>query len=555
MDRDLSIYTGVTRKFGIVDYVMFGLLLAVSSCIGFFFAIRDRKRDSIENFVHGGKKMSIFPVSMSLIVTFLSALSLLGNPVEMYNYNTMFWYLCLAFVFAMVLSAWIFVPYFYNLGLMCIFEYLELRFSKSIRVLASVLYIFQTLIYMSFVLYAPSLALNAVTDFNLWGCIVGLMLVVTAYTALVRWTDTFQGLVIIAGLLAVLIQGSNVAGGFAQAWDIAQERGRILFDDFNPDPKIRHSFWSVSIGGGLFWMCLYSLNQAQIQRVMSLPTVTKAQISLIVNMIGLILICSVCFLIGIVMFAVYADCHPVAFKLIAKGDQLLPLFVMDILGKLPGIPGIFVSCVFSGSLSTLSSSLNALSAVTLEDFVKPFCFKKKKLSDLKITLLSKILVIIYGLAGLAFAFAVSRLGAILQATYSIYSILNGPLAGIFILGLFFPWANKWGAGAGCITSLTMMLWIGFGAYAKKIRTPLSPVSVEGCNWNLTTTMIPTTLYMNTTQTILNNTTPTPQMDAESSDPFYDMYKLSYLWYTGTGILIVVVVGLIVSFITGNMDFK
>ena len=52
--------------------------------------------------------------------------------------------------------------------------------------------------------------------------------------------------------------------------------------------------------------------------------------------------------------------------------QLLPLFVMDILGDTPGFPGFFVAGIFSGALSTVSGGLNSLAAVTLEDFIKPF---------------------------------------------------------------------------------------------------------------------------------------------------------------------------------------
>lgn len=47
----------------------------------------------------------------------------------------------------------------------------------------------------------------------------------------VLWTDTFQAGVIVAGLLTVLIQGSIVEGGFDNAWQIADEKGRIVFDE------------------------------------------------------------------------------------------------------------------------------------------------------------------------------------------------------------------------------------------------------------------------------------------------------------------------------------
>lgn len=48
----------------------------------------------------------------------------------------------------------------------------------------------------------------------------------------------------------------------------------------------------------------------------------------------------------------------------------MPLFVLDAMGNMPGLPGIFVSGIFSASLSTISAAVNSLAAVTLEDYIK-----------------------------------------------------------------------------------------------------------------------------------------------------------------------------------------
>ncbi|XP_046554451.1 sodium-coupled monocarboxylate transporter 2-like isoform X2 [Haliotis rubra] len=471
----------------------------------------------------------------------------------MYNYTTMFWWLCLAFVFAMVISSVVFIPFFYDLNVTSVFQYLELRFSKPVRVLASLIYILQTSAYMSFVLYAPSLALNAVTGLDLWGSLIAVGIIVTLYTALggmkaVLWTDTFQAFVILAGLLAVLIQGSIVMGGFQNAWDIAGNRSRIYFHDFSFDPTTRHSFWSIVVGGAFFWTSLYGVNQAQVQRTMSCPSISKARLTLLVNLPGLILIVSLCCMIGIVMYAFYADCHPIKFNnLISKTDQLLPLYVMDILGHIPGIPGVFVSCIFSGSLSTLSSSLNALGAVIPCDLIKPyFC---PNLSDRSMTILSKVIVVIFGGVAIGLAVLVSQLGSVLQASYSVYSVINGPLFGLFILGMFFPWANAWGAFVGAVTSLAFMCWIGFGAFANKVSTAKpSPVFTHGCNWSVTTTAMTVTTTLGTATPFTGSTEMTTV--AASSDPFIPMYKLSYLFYTPTAMAVLVIVGMFVSLITG-----
>jgi solute carrier family 5 (sodium-coupled monocarboxylate transporter), member 8/12 len=65
------------------------------------------------------------------------------------------------------------------------------------------------------------------------------------------------------------------------------------------------------------------------------------------------------------MFAFYAGCDPVTARRIDRADQLLPLIVVDTMAKVPGLSGFFVAGIFSGSLSTVSSAINSLAAVTL----------------------------------------------------------------------------------------------------------------------------------------------------------------------------------------------
>lgn len=57
-------------------------------------------------------------------------------------------------------------------------------------------------------------------------------------------------------------------------------------------------------------------------------------------------------------------------------DQFLPLqesyfFTVLFSGNYVGLPGLFVAGIFSGALSTVSSAINSLAAVSYEDFVKP----------------------------------------------------------------------------------------------------------------------------------------------------------------------------------------
>lgn len=93
-------------------------------------------------------------------------------------------------------------------------------------------------------------------------------------------------------------------------------------------------------------------------------------------------------IIGLIIFAKYETCDPITTKQIEKLDQVLPYFVMEVAGKIPGLPGeslsifkktiifhfydlgLFVAGIFSAALSSLSSSLNTLAGTLYEDFVR-----------------------------------------------------------------------------------------------------------------------------------------------------------------------------------------
>lgn len=87
---------------------------------------------------------------------------------------------------------------------------------------------------------------------------------------------------------------------------------------------------------------------------------------------------------------------------------------MDTLAGYPGLPGLFVSGVFSASLSTLSSGFNALSAVTWDDFLKQS--KYGKMSENKIKIMNKMTAAFYGILTIIMAFLVGQIGSVLQVT-------------------------------------------------------------------------------------------------------------------------------------------
>ncbi|KAJ7399733.1 Sodium-coupled monocarboxylate transporter 2 [Pitangus sulphuratus] len=282
-------------------------------------------------------------------------------------------------------------------------QYLELRFNKVVRLAATLIYILQTILYTGIVVYAPSLALNQVTGFDLWGsvaatgivctfyCSLSTLVEITYYVALentwsvmgrtnsfcsagglkaVVWTDAFQMLVMVAGFVTVLIRGTSLNGGPTKIWEDAYEGSRLNIFDFDADPLRRHTFWTIVIGGTFTWLGIYGVNQSTIQRCISCKSEKHAKLALYLNLVGLWTVLACAVFCGLVMYSHYKSCDPWTADFISAPDQLMPYFVMDIFSSMPGVPGLFVACAFSGTLSTVAASINALATVTFEDLVK-----------------------------------------------------------------------------------------------------------------------------------------------------------------------------------------
>ncbi|XP_052824332.1 sodium-coupled monocarboxylate transporter 1-like [Octopus bimaculoides] len=120
--KNYSFNTGKVSTFGVLDYVIFSFTLLVSVAIGIFYAIKDRHQTSTKAYLLAGGNMSVLPVALSLVASFMSAITLLGTPAEIYNFNTMFMDMTLAYIIAMFLAAYVYIPIFYRLHITSVYE-------------------------------------------------------------------------------------------------------------------------------------------------------------------------------------------------------------------------------------------------------------------------------------------------------------------------------------------------------------------------------------------------------------------------------------------------
>ena len=122
---------------------------------------------------------------------------------------------------------------------------------------------------------------------------------------------------------------------------------------------------------------------------------------------------------------------------------------------------MFISCLFSGALSTLDSALHALATVTWEEIKELHYFQG--ISPKKETVAAKILAMLYGIVSIALAFACSSLGSLIQIGGIIFGACMGPMLAYILVSILLPFVNLKGSSAGLIIGQLINIWLSVGS--------------------------------------------------------------------------------------------
>ena len=192
--------------------------------------------------------------------------------------------------------------------------------------------------------------------------------------------------------------------------------------------------------------------------------------------------------VGLVLFANYSHCDPFITGRLKSVDELLPYYVTQRTQEgITGLPGLLVASVFAAAMSTLSSGFNSIAALMWEDFLKARITGWINLPEDKEIFFIKGLAAAVGLVCMSFAFIVGEIGNMYEAAITLSGAAVGPIFGLFILGMFVPFVNKWGATVGLIVGQFFCFWIVIGSVSEKkpnnAGDPLF-VSSESCPWDV-----------------------------------------------------------------------
>lgn len=461
-----------------LDYIIIAVYLIGFLGLGYLFK---ENKDSKDYFL-GGQSMGWIPLSLSTMATQLSAISFISAPafVGLKEGGGLKWLtyefgVPLAMAFLMVAL----IPALYKSGIVSVYEYLERRFDASSRLLISLVFQVSRSVATGVMVYTMALILQATTGVEFWisVLIIGLVTLIYSFQGGMRavvWGDVIQMLILFLGIVICLAYGLGELGGI-QNFLSGVDSNRLTAVDFgkwgfdNADGEDEFGFWPMVIGGFFLYASYYGTDQTQTQRLLSSRNLSTVRKLLLANGLFRFPVTLTYCIMGLVLGTLYfgdpgfqdqlAEVYSANLSSLEgkKADLMVPVFIIRYLPN--GIIGILLVAILSAAMSSLSSTVNSLSAVTLEDFVKRF---RPDISDKAYVRTSRMLSVFWGLVCLFFAFFAGKIeGTVIEVINKIGSVFFGPILAIFFLAMVTRRTHALGANIGILIGVffNMYLWL------------------------------------------------------------------------------------------------
>ncbi len=456
-----------------LDYLMvFGYLLITAGIVWY----TSRHQKDADDFFLGGRRLPWFAVGLSIMATLLSTISYLGIPGEMIKHGVAILWMYLAFPLAMFIVIPFFIPFFMRLKMTSAYEYLEHRFDYRVRLMASVMFFCLRLGWIAMVMFAGSTAIASMAEIDLFTVITVMGIAATIYTCLggltaVVWTDVLQAVMLLGGAAVIVVYvWATTGAGPSDWWQVVSNsegfKAHTSPPLFSLNPSVRMSIGWVVINGFFWQICTHASDQVVLQRYFSTTSLASARNSYIVNMLSAL---SVGILLGFAGFALlffYLQ-HPTYLandlKPTDNGDKIMPYFYAH---QLPiGCGGLVLANFLCDAMQTLVSGVNSITAVASNDLVQRIDGKPRtEREQLK---LARILTLVLGTLATLFAVLIAVLSRnsgqnIVDLMPRAFNMFLGPLASLFLIGMFVPRAR--GTTALVSASAALFLSINWSYY-------------------------------------------------------------------------------------------
>jgi len=459
-----------------LDYAVMVAYFVAMMGIGVWFGQGNK---DTKDFFFGGQRFSWWLIAFSLIATTIGSSSFVKYSRIAYNYgiassqtylNDWFW-------MPLVLFGWLPILYFSRLT--SIPEYFEHRFGRAARNIVTVLLLSYLIGYVGVNLFTMGKALHHLLGWPVFASSVLVASISAVYVTFggqssVIMTDLFQGVMLLATGLLILVMGAAYLGGFEPLWEHLPRSHRMAFPNFNEDP----SYNAV----GIFWQdgmantaMFYFLNQGILMRFMAARSVDDGRKAAVTVLLVLMPVAAV----------VVASGGWVGRSLSHAGvlppdmDGAKVFFITAEFLSMPGVFGLVMAALTAALMSTVDSLITAIAAIVVNDVYRPIRPESTEAELLKAARFSAIVVT---LLGIALVPVFNSFDSIYSAHGAFTAAVTPPMVVALLFGVFW---RRYTTPAALATMVGGSILIAASIVWPELITPFAhgvPMKEAGDGW-------------------------------------------------------------------------
>jgi SSS family solute:Na+ symporter len=449
-----------------LDLIVIALYFVVVAWIGFRFA---KRQNSTEAYFVARRAIPAWAMGLSMFATIISSITFIAYPGAAFDGNWNQLVPGFMAVGVLLIAGTTLVSFFRHAVKMSAYEYFEKRFGYGARAYSALAFSAGHFSKMGFVLFTITAAVCGMTGWDKYQVILGVGVITILYTLIggleaVIWTQVLQGIVKIGGVVIVIgVLISIMPGGASAAFNLASGHHKMSLGGFNFNLSANDNFWVMLFYGAFWYLQKYAADQTLVQRYLVAKSDRDALKGVALGAALCVPAWAAFMLVGTLLWAYYQlsgeslPAHLIGANGKILSDQVFPYFLTT---KIPaGLAGLFIAALFSAAMSSMSSDLNCLSAVVVEDYYSkwnPQSTDRQRLSA------GKMIVGISGVIAVGVGIYIAEKGDnALSLYYAATAIVSAGLAGMFLLAFLTRRANRQGLWIGIICALAFTAWATF----------------------------------------------------------------------------------------------
>ncbi|MEE8234539.1 MAG: sodium/solute symporter [Gammaproteobacteria bacterium] len=441
------------NEFGILNWAILIIYVIAILILGY---VLGKKINTAKDFFLGRKITPWWAIGISVIATYVSALTFLGAPAWSYTDGLSVIAIHLNYPIVIFVVITLFFPFFYNSGVTSIYEYVEKRFGSKARSVISIIWMLSQSLVSGAILYATALVLGFITGVDVLHAIYFVTIIALIYTAMggitaVIWTDVIQaGILLIGALIIVYALFDQMSLPLHETLLQLKAQGKTNPLDFSFDISNVTTIWSGVIAMTIFHITVYGTNQMMVQRTLASKSIGDAKKSYMLMGYLAFFIYFLFILMGILFYSYYGG------REFENGNLIILQFAADY--GMPGLMGIIAAAVMAASMSSLDSAFNSLSTVATIDFYQKYV--KKDASPQHYLKVSRLLTVVFAILIIIPAIMYSKsTGSILEIISNVGAFFVGAQLAMFILGFFSKQSTEKGLLVGTATAFLAVAYV------------------------------------------------------------------------------------------------